>query len=105
MSGLPRALAGGALLALVGGALFLTGLGAHPLLDPDEARHAEVAREMAEGRGIRRLLLPTLDFRPYREKPPGYYWLVTLAFGLLGPGEAGARLPGAGARVAMVPAV
>jgi len=95
MSRLPRAVAGGVLLALVGGALFLTGLGAHPLLDPDEARHAEVAREMAEGRGIRRLLLPTLDFRPYREKPPGYYWLVTLAFGAVGTGDAGARLPSA----------
>src|SRR5436309_9235486 len=95
MTDLPRALAGGVLLALVGGALFFPGLGAHPLLDPDEARHAEVAREMAEARGIRRLLLPTLDFRPYREKPPGYYWLVTAAFGLLGPGEAGARLPSA----------
>src|SRR2546422_1796458 len=93
MTDLPRALAGAVLLALIGGALFFPALGAHPLLDPDEARHAEVAREMAAARGIRRLLLPTLDFRPYREKPPGYYWLVTLAFGLLRPGGAGPPLP------------
>ncbi|HJQ85800.1 MAG TPA: hypothetical protein VKA21_17055, partial [Candidatus Binatia bacterium] len=69
----PRALAAGVLLAAVAGALFLVGLGRHPVLDPDEARHAEVAREMAAARGVRRLVLPTLDFRPYREKPAGYY--------------------------------
>jgi 4-amino-4-deoxy-L-arabinose transferase-like glycosyltransferase len=95
MTDFRSALAGAALLALIGGALFFSSLGAHPLLDPDEGRHAEVAREMAEARGIRRLYLPTLDFRPYREKPPAYYWLVTVAFDLLGPGEAGARLPSA----------
>jgi 4-amino-4-deoxy-L-arabinose transferase-like glycosyltransferase len=90
-----RPLVGGALLALVAGALFLSGLGAYPLLDPDEARHAEVAREMAAGHGVRALLLPTLELRPYREKPPGFYWLVTLAYGALGVSEAAARLPSA----------
>src|SRR5438034_5320196 len=86
-----RAVGGAALLALVAGGLFLHGLGRSALLDPDEARHAEVAREMAAARGVRRLFLPTLDFEPYREKPPGYYWLVALAYGALGVGEAGAR--------------
>src|SRR5438093_13024108 len=86
-----RAVGGAALLALVAGGLFLHGLGRYALLDPDEARHAEVAREMAAARGVRRLFLPTLDFEPYREKPPGYYWLVALAYGALGVGEAGAR--------------
>jgi len=42
-----RAVGGAALLALVAGALFFQDLGRYPLLDPDEARHAEVAREMA----------------------------------------------------------
>src|SRR5439155_16178981 len=86
-----RAVGGAALLALVAGGLFLHGLGRYALLDPDEARHAEVAREMAAARGVRRLFLPTLDFEPYREKPPGYYGLVALAYGALGVGEAGAR--------------
>src|SRR5438093_685364 len=86
-----RAVGGAALLALVAGALFLQDLGRYPLLDPDEARHAEVAREMAAGHGLRRLFLPTLDLEPYREKPAGYYWLVALAYGALGVGEAAAR--------------
>src|SRR3989442_588468 len=86
-----RTLAGALVLALVTGALFLHGLGRYPLLDPDEARHAEVAREMAEGGGLRHLFLPTLDFRPYREKPAAYYWLVTLAYAALGTDETGAR--------------
>src|SRR5881392_1955090 len=86
-----RAVGGAALLALVAGGLFLHGLGRYALLDPDEARHAEVAREMAAASGVRRLFLPTLDFEPYREKPPGYYWLVALAYGALGVGEAAAR--------------
>src|SRR5436190_1094569 len=81
-----RAVGGAALLALVAGALFFQDLGRYPLLDPDEARHAEVAREMAAGHGLRRLFLPTLDLEPYREKPAGYYWLVALAYGALGAG-------------------
>src|SRR5882672_7312386 len=88
---LGRALAGGVLLALVAGALFFQDLGRYPLLDPDEARHAEVAREMAEARGVHRWFLPTLDLLPYREKPAAYYWLAGLAHGALGPGEAAAR--------------
>src|SRR3989449_3496209 len=86
-----RAVGGAALLALVAGALFFQDLGRYPLLDPDEARHAEVAREMAAGHGLRRLFLPTLDLEPYREKPAGYYWLVALAYAALGVGEAAAR--------------
>ena len=91
MGSTTRAVGGAALLALVAGALFFQDLGRYPLLDPDEARHAEVAREMAAGHGLRRLFLPTLDLEPYREKPAGYYWLVALAYGALGVGEAAAR--------------
>src|SRR5256886_16436010 len=83
-----RAVGGAALLALVAGALFLQDLGSYPLLDPDEARHAEVAREMAAGHGLRRLFLPTLDLEPYREKPAGYYWLVAPPYGPPGAAEA-----------------
>ena len=98
-------LAGGALLVLVAGTTFLTGLGWYPLLDPDEARHAEVAREMAAGHGVRALLLPTLELQPYREKPAGFYWLAALAYGALGVTEAAARLPSALAALATVLAV
>jgi len=88
---LGSALAGAALLALVAGGLFFQDLGRYPLWDPDEARHAEVAREMAAARGLRRLFLPTLELQPYREKPAGYYWLVALAYGAGGEGEGAAR--------------
>jgi 4-amino-4-deoxy-L-arabinose transferase-like glycosyltransferase len=97
-----RVAAAGALGALVVGALFFSALGAYPLLDPDEARHAEVAREMATGRGLARFVLPTLDLEPYREKPPGFYWLVTLAFGLGGVSETSARAVSATAALATV---
>src|SRR5438093_1190546 len=98
-----RAVGGAALLALVAGGLFLHGLGRYALLDPDEARHAEVAREMAAARGVRRLFLPPLDLEPYREKPAGYYWLVALAYGALGVGEVAARAVSAlAARVAVL---
>src|SRR5262249_17986950 len=90
-SSVHRGLAGGALLALVAGALFLDGLGRSPLFDPDEARHAEVGREMFEARGVRARLLPTLDYRPYSEKPPAYYWLVALAYRAHGVEEGSAR--------------
>jgi len=100
-----RPLAAAALLAVLVGALFLSGLGAYPLLDPDEARHAEVAREMADGNGLRALVLPTLELRPYREKPPGFYWLVTLSYAALGVSEAAARLPSALAALVTVLAV
>src|SRR5438876_58651 len=86
-----RALGGAVVLAAVAGGLFFQGLGRYPLLDPDEARHAEVAREMGAASGVRRLFLPTLDLEPYREKPAGYYWLVVLAYGALGVGEVAAR--------------
>src|SRR5205809_567554 len=91
MGATSRAVGGAALLALVAGGLFLQGLGRYPLLDPDEARHAEVAREMAAGHGLRRLFLTTLDLEPYPEKPAGYYWLVALAYAALGVNEAAAR--------------
>jgi 4-amino-4-deoxy-L-arabinose transferase-like glycosyltransferase len=99
---LRHALAGALLLGVVVGWLFLWHAGAWPLLDPDEARHAEVAREMATGHGPARFFLPTLEGAPYREKPAGHYWLVTLAFALGGVGEAPARAAGALASLAAV---
>src|SRR5881409_3688271 len=102
MPSLSRALAGATLLAVIAGGLFFHALCRYPLLDPDEARHAEVAREMAQARGLRPLFLPTLDFRPYREKPAPYYWLVTLDYRALGTNEAGARAASAFAALAAV---
>jgi 4-amino-4-deoxy-L-arabinose transferase-like glycosyltransferase len=77
------------LLALVAG-LLLFRLGAVPLLGPDEPRYARVAVEMYRaGEWIR----PTLQGRPWLEKPALYYWLAGAAFRALGETEAAARAP------------
>jgi 4-amino-4-deoxy-L-arabinose transferase-like glycosyltransferase len=85
--------------------LFFMGLGRYPLLDPDEARHAEVAREMATGTGVRRLFLPTLELEPYREKPAPFYWLIMLAYRVGGVEAGAARAVSATAALVAVLAV
>src|SRR5258705_11619327 len=90
-----RAAIGALLVACVAGALFGWRLGAHALLDPDEARHAEVAREMAAGSGVARLFLPTFELAPYREKPAGWYWLAAAAMRAIGPTGTAAPLASA----------
>ena len=65
---------------------------AYPLLDPDEGRNAEVAREMAASGS---LLVPTLAGMPYLDKPPGFFWAGALAIRLFGATPWAARLPAA----------
>jgi 4-amino-4-deoxy-L-arabinose transferase-like glycosyltransferase len=83
----PRAAA--LMLALLA-ALALFRLGDVPLLGPDEPRYARVAAEMHR-RGD--WVTPTLQGRPWLEKPALYYWLAGAAFSVLGETEAAARLP------------
>jgi 4-amino-4-deoxy-L-arabinose transferase-like glycosyltransferase len=97
-----RRLAGAALLIVLAGLLFGLELGDYPLWDPDEVRHAEVAREMFMGQGLQRFFCPTLEFHPYREKPAGYYWLVALAYSAAGVGAGAARAVSALAALATV---
>jgi len=76
----------------VGLILFFFRLEAPGLMDPDEGRYAEIAREMLL---LKDWLIPHLNLLPYLEKPPLVYWLTALCFQVLGPSELAARLPSA----------
>ena len=84
----PRVLAGAAFL--VAAFMFFGRLGELPLIDPDEGRNAEVAREMAESGAW---VVPTFNAIPYLDKPALYFRAVALSFGAFGRSEATARLP------------
>lgn len=64
-------------------------LGAAPLIEPDEPRYAEIAREMLE---LDDWVTPHLNYVKYFEKPPLVYWLTAVTMGFLGPHEAVLRL-------------
>jgi 4-amino-4-deoxy-L-arabinose transferase-like glycosyltransferase len=65
---------------------------AFPLLDPDEGRNAEIAREMAVD-GAR--LVPHLAGMPYLDKPPALFWTAAAALRVAGNEPWAARLPAA----------
>jgi 4-amino-4-deoxy-L-arabinose transferase-like glycosyltransferase len=67
-------------------------LGALPLLQPDEGRNAEVAREMKDAGAW---VVPTYDGQAYLDKPAFYFRLVALSMEAFGESETAARLPGA----------
>ncbi|HVF60474.1 MAG TPA: glycosyltransferase family 39 protein [Thermoanaerobaculia bacterium] len=80
--------------------LFLPGLGARDLWNPDEARYAVVAREMLE-RGD--LFVPHLNGEVYTQKPPLLFWAIGTASLLTGGvDETSARLPSALAAIGAV---
>src|SRR6266849_231964 len=54
-------------LAILSGILFFFHLGTYGLWEPDEARYAEIAREML---ATHHFTIPHLNFVPYLEKPP-----------------------------------
>ncbi len=84
-----RELMESAALGLLALAAFFFHLGSYGLWEPDEARYAEIAREMlATGNFI----VPHLNYVPYVEKPPLLYWTTALAFHFLGTNEFAARL-------------
>jgi 4-amino-4-deoxy-L-arabinose transferase-like glycosyltransferase len=80
-------------LTLLGALLFLPGLGRRDLWNPDEARYAEVAREMGQ---LGHWAVPHLNGEVYTQKPPLFFWTIA-AFGALAGGvdETAARLPSA----------
>jgi 4-amino-4-deoxy-L-arabinose transferase-like glycosyltransferase len=61
-----------------------------PLIDPDEGRNAEVAREMVVTHD---LVIPHLAGMPYLDKPPALFWAAAAAIRVLGATPLAARLP------------
>lgn len=62
----------------------------YPLLEPDEGRNVEVAREMARDGDF---VLPRLNGLPYLDKPATYFGAVAMALRVFGGSESAARLP------------
>jgi 4-amino-4-deoxy-L-arabinose transferase-like glycosyltransferase len=60
-----------------------------PLQEPQEARYAEIPRQMLVAGNW---LVPTLHREPYLDKPPLLYWLVMTSYSLFGVHDWAARL-------------
>ena len=71
---------------------FLPFLGFVNLFDWDEINFAEAAREMIV---LGNYSTVTIDFKPFWEKPPLFFWLQVLSMKLFGINEFGARFPNA----------
>jgi len=80
------------LLVAFCGFLFFYGLGAFGLLGADEPRYAQVSREMLERSDW---VTPTLQGKPWLEKPVLYYWQAMLSFRVAGVSDQAARIPSA----------
>jgi hypothetical protein len=67
-------------------------LGASPLFDWDEINFAESAREMLVSGDYLRV---QINFQPFWEKPPLFFWMQVLTMKLFGINEYAARFPNA----------
>jgi 4-amino-4-deoxy-L-arabinose transferase-like glycosyltransferase len=85
----PNAVLASAAPAALAALIFFFNLWRYGLWEPDEARYAEIAREMVSGGS---LVIPHLNYVIYVEKPPLLYWLTSLAFAVFGINEFAARL-------------
>lgn len=70
-------------------AVWFATLGGRRLLNPDEGRYAEIAREMSASGDW---LTPRLNGLKYFEKPALQYWATAAAYEVLGENEFAARL-------------
>jgi 4-amino-4-deoxy-L-arabinose transferase-like glycosyltransferase len=83
------------LVVFCGGVVYLAlfyQLGNLAFFGSDEPRYARIGEEM-NLRGS--YITPTLNFRPWLEKPPLLFWLEAVSFRLFGVHEWSARLPAA----------
>jgi 4-amino-4-deoxy-L-arabinose transferase-like glycosyltransferase len=80
------------LLAGLSALFFVPFLGQAHLFDWDEINFAEASREMLLTGNITAV---TIDFEPFWEKPPLFFWLQMLSMKLFGVNEFAARFPNA----------
>lgn len=68
---------------------FYFGIGSYGLENVNEGLYGEIPREMlASGQYV----IPSLNFLPYIEKPPLFYWLIATSYHIFGVSEFSARL-------------
>ncbi|GAB3940787.1 phospholipid carrier-dependent glycosyltransferase [Spirosoma harenae] len=79
-------------LAALGILFFVPFLGGVRLFDWDEINFAECAREMIV---LGDYLHVHIDFKPFYEKPPLFFWIQSIMMNLFGINEFSARLPNA----------
>ncbi len=80
------------IFALLGTIFFIPFLGGVHLFDWDEINFAEISREMLLTKDYLRVYI---NFEPFWEKPPLFFWLQASAMSIFGVGEFAARLPNA----------
>jgi 4-amino-4-deoxy-L-arabinose transferase-like glycosyltransferase len=80
------------LLTAAGALLFLPFLGSVPLFDWDEINFAEAAREMIVTGDY---LNVQINYLPFWEKPPFFFWLQVLSMKIFGINEFASRFPNA----------
>jgi 4-amino-4-deoxy-L-arabinose transferase-like glycosyltransferase len=80
------------LLALLGSIFYISFLGGVHLFDWDEINFAEISREMLITGDYTRVYV---DFQPFWEKPPLFFWMQASAMSVFGVNEFAARLPNA----------
>lgn len=80
------------LLMLVCVVLFFSLLNMRTLWETDEARYAEIAREMVEAPSWEWWVVPRLNHVKYMEKPPLSYWTTAIFFKIFGISDYTARL-------------
>ena len=78
--------------ALLGALFFLPFLGGVHLFDWDEINFAEISREMLITQEYTRVYV---NFEPFFQKPPFFFWLQAGAMAVFGVGEYAARFPNA----------
>ncbi|MEM6380021.1 MAG: glycosyltransferase family 39 protein [Bacteroidota bacterium] len=83
---------GSLMWALVGAVLFIPFLGGVHLFDWDEINFAEISREMIATGDYLRVYI---DYEPFFQKPPLFFWFQVLSMKTFGVNEFAARFPNA----------